>query len=141
AERLEKQGLRKGQPALGAGGRKVVVALLLITLGSALYQVLQPLFAGLGRPAGPAPKTEADLTREQQAKAAAAVLQALNRQATEKYLKSAKDYKPPPAPMAELTAEPKADDDNDDADADADDDADAARVWADAARPAMEPLV
>ncbi|KAJ2695028.1 hypothetical protein H4R19_005870 [Coemansia spiralis] len=125
-------------------------------LGSGLYQVLQPLFAGFGRPSGPAPKTEADLTRDQQAQAAASVLQELNRKATAKYLKYAKDYKPPvPAPMAEpivqLKAESKADVDDDDDDnvwakpivelkaeskADVDD-----NVWADAAHPAMEPLV
>ncbi|KAJ1730089.1 hypothetical protein LPJ61_003203 [Coemansia biformis] len=130
AERQQKQGLKTGQPVLGPSGRRVVVVLLLITLGSALYQILQPLLASLGRSAAPAPETSPNLSREQQARAAEAVLRELNRKATEKYLRTAKDYQPPAAP--------KEDNAGNDADGD---DADDDGVWDEPARPAMEPLV
>ncbi|KAJ2354341.1 hypothetical protein IWW50_001787 [Coemansia erecta] len=100
AERLRKKGLTSKQPALGPNARKMVLGLLLITLGSALYQIMLPLFGSSGRSA-PAnarsakTRTKADLTREQQAKAAEAILQEMNRQAAEKYMRTAKDYKPP----------------------------------------------
>ncbi|KAJ2360047.1 hypothetical protein IW150_007617 [Coemansia sp. RSA 2607] len=45
--------------------------------------------------ASQAKQSNSVLTREQQARAAEAVLQELNRKATEKYFSMAKDYKPP----------------------------------------------
>ncbi|KAJ1833823.1 hypothetical protein LPJ63_002448 [Coemansia sp. RSA 2711] len=112
-ERLRKKGLKSGRPTLGPSGRKVVLALLLITLGSALYQIVQPLISNFsGRSAGGTQKTEAELTREQQAKAAEAILKAMNQKAAEKYLKTAKHYKPPAAP-ANSNADAGDDDDED----------------------------
>ncbi|KAJ1743063.1 hypothetical protein LPJ78_004336 [Coemansia sp. RSA 989] len=110
AERLRKQGLKNGLPTLGPNGRKVVLVLLAITLGSMIYQMLMPLFAlSWSSSTNSAAKTEAQLTKEQQAKAAEAILRAMNKRATEKYLKTAKDYKPPEPVMVQ-----KKEDDDDD---------------------------
>ncbi|PIA13766.1 hypothetical protein COEREDRAFT_83251 [Coemansia reversa NRRL 1564] len=99
-ERLRKNGIKTRKPALSSNARKVIVILLLITLGSALYQILQPLFSSSRHQPSRASraKTTPDLTRQEQAKAAEAILRAMNREAAEKYMKTAKDYKPP-APL------------------------------------------
>ncbi|KAJ2849539.1 hypothetical protein IWW36_002545 [Coemansia brasiliensis] len=113
AERLRKKGLKNGQPILGPNGRKVVIALLVITFGSMIYQMLAPLFAlSWSSDAGKAAKSEAQLTKEQQAKAAEAILQAMNKRATEKYMRTAKDYKPP-VPEPAVAQKENSDDDDD----------------------------
>ncbi|KAJ2776732.1 hypothetical protein H4R18_005518 [Coemansia javaensis] len=127
AERLRKKGLRTNQPAvLGPAARRAVVALLVITLGSALYQIVQPLIAVRRSPAPP--KGAADLTRDQQARAAQAVLQELNRKAAEKYLRTAKDYRPPQVVLKADNGD--GDDDGDDDDNDNDNDSEAVPVMA-----------
>ncbi|KAJ2323033.1 hypothetical protein GGI00_005742 [Coemansia sp. RSA 2681] len=102
AERLRKKGLGTGAPSHASTSRKLLLALVLITVGSALYQVLSPMFANSGgggsgatRRKSPQEKSQAALTREQQAEAAAAVLRSLNAKAAEKYLKAAKTFQPP----------------------------------------------
>ncbi|KAJ2563747.1 hypothetical protein GGH95_004585 [Coemansia sp. RSA 1836] len=100
AERLRKKGLGTGAPSHASTSRRLLLALVLITVGSALYQVLSPMFANSGSGGGasrksPSEKSQAALTREQQAEAAAAVLRSLNAKAAEKYLKAAKTFQPP----------------------------------------------
>ncbi|KAJ1986415.1 hypothetical protein GGI25_005758 [Coemansia spiralis] len=101
AERLRKKGLGNSVPPLVSKSRRVLLVLLALVLGSALYQILQPLFGsssdsnssrGSSRKAK-APTQESELTREQQAKAAEAVLRAMNQQAQRKYMENAKNYK------------------------------------------------
>ncbi|KAJ2777648.1 hypothetical protein GGI15_004436 [Coemansia interrupta] len=105
AERLRKKGLGSGMPLPSFGNRRVIIAFLVLTLGSVLYQICMPFFGGDGSSSGrgssrsaasQAKQSNSVLTREQQARAAEAVLQELNRKATEKYFSMAKDYKPPP---------------------------------------------
>ncbi|KAJ1963694.1 hypothetical protein GGI12_001906 [Dipsacomyces acuminosporus] len=114
AEALRKKGLRTKAPASVSGSKKIIVAFLLITLGSALYQILSPLFGSSTR-ASKASKTSkatnpsVTLTPEQQAKAAEAILRAMNQQAAEKYMKSAKNYKPASPPSASLAPEGSSD--------------------------------
>ncbi|KAJ2080949.1 hypothetical protein H4R24_002702 [Coemansia sp. RSA 988] len=112
-ERLRKKGIKTGQPVLGSNARKAIVALLLITLGSTLYQILQPLFSSSGNQPSQAsrPRSTPDLTRQQQAKAAEAILQAMNREAAERYMKTAKDYKPPASPELPVDDDDEQDDD------------------------------
>ncbi|KAJ1824340.1 hypothetical protein GGH91_000593 [Coemansia sp. RSA 2671] len=98
AERLRKKGLGASTPVHTSTSRRLLVALVAITVGSALYQVLSPMFAsGAGSSGGgkEATKSRAALTREQQAREAAAVLKSLNAKAAERYLKSAKTWQPP----------------------------------------------
>ncbi|KAI7829240.1 hypothetical protein BX661DRAFT_198016 [Kickxella alabastrina] len=82
ARRLSKKGLGTGMPVpTAANGRRILLALLLLTVGSALYQVCLPLFGSQPSSGGQQPKAKQStsvLTREQQAKAAQAVLQELN---------------------------------------------------------------
>ncbi|KAJ2063266.1 hypothetical protein GGI17_001877 [Coemansia sp. S146] len=97
AERLRKKGLGPGTSVHVSTSRKLLLALVVITVGSALYQVLSPMFArggGSGATGKAATKSQAALTREQQAEAAAAVLKSLNAKAAERYLKSARTWKP-----------------------------------------------
>ncbi|KAJ2747940.1 hypothetical protein GGI20_000027 [Coemansia sp. BCRC 34301] len=94
AERLRKKGLGMGAPSHTLTSRRLLFALVVITVGSALYQILSPMFASSGSGKEPA-KSQAALTREQQAEAAAAVLRSLNAKAADKYLKAAKTYQPP----------------------------------------------
>ncbi|KAJ1722386.1 hypothetical protein LPJ53_003180 [Coemansia erecta] len=104
AERLRKKGLGSGMPLPSFGNRRVIIAFLALTLGSVLYQICMPFFGGDGSSSSSgsrsatsqAKQSNSVLTREQQARAAEAVLQELNRKATEKYFSMAKDYKPPP---------------------------------------------
>ncbi|KAJ2383079.1 hypothetical protein GGI05_005435, partial [Coemansia sp. RSA 2603] len=98
--RLRKKGLGSGMPLPSFGSRRVIIAFLVLTLGSVLYQICMPFFGGDGSSssrsaASQAKQSNSVLTREQQARAAEAVLQELNRKATEKYFSMAKDYKPP----------------------------------------------
>ncbi|KAJ1988704.1 hypothetical protein GGI04_006070 [Coemansia thaxteri] len=103
AERLRKKGLGKGATSQVSSSRKLLLALLGIIFGSALYQICLPLFGGRSSSGGGSGATSAQtksstvLTREEQAKAAEAVLRALNQQAADRYMKSAKSYKPPAA--------------------------------------------
>ncbi|KAJ1882537.1 hypothetical protein LPJ66_011136 [Kickxella alabastrina] len=103
ALRLGKKGLGTGMPMpTASNARRILLALLLLTVGSALYQVCLPLFGSQPSSGGQQPKAKQStgvLTREQQAKAAQAVLQELNRKATEKYFSMAKNYQPPVAPQ------------------------------------------
>ncbi|KAJ2361614.1 hypothetical protein H4S02_011612 [Coemansia sp. RSA 2611] len=98
AERLRKKGLGASTPVHTSTSRRLLVALVAITVGSALYQVLSPMFASGASSSGggkEATKSRAALTREQQAREAAAVLKSLNAKAAERYLKSAKTWQPP----------------------------------------------
>ncbi|KAJ2816339.1 hypothetical protein FBU31_006615 [Coemansia sp. 'formosensis'] len=108
AERLRKKGLGPGTPVHVSSSRRLLLALVAITVGSALYQVLSPMFASGGSSAAggtEATKSQAALTREQQAEAAAAVLKSLNAKAAERYLKSARTWQPAEkkAPLDEET--------------------------------------
>ncbi|KAJ1667017.1 hypothetical protein IW140_002229 [Coemansia sp. RSA 1813] len=101
AERLRKKGLGKGNPILVSSSRKILLVLLTLVLGSTLYQVFLPLFGNNGSSSSSshrsnkkgASKQEPELTREQQARAAEAVLRAMNQQKIEKYRENAKNYK------------------------------------------------
>ncbi|KAJ1824935.1 hypothetical protein LPJ56_002771 [Coemansia sp. RSA 2599] len=98
AERLRKKGLGSGLPALSSGSRKLILVLLAMIVGSVLYQICLPFIGGSSSSDGSprkAKQSTSALTREQQARAAEAVLQELNRKATEKYFSMAKNYQPP----------------------------------------------
>ncbi|KAJ2403210.1 hypothetical protein GGI23_000140 [Coemansia sp. RSA 2559] len=102
AERLRKKGIGKGSPTLVSRSRKLLFVLLALVLGSTLYQMLLPLFGSSSSSSsssstrsnkkGPS-KQEPELTREQQARAAEAVIRAMNQQKIEKYRENAKNYK------------------------------------------------
>ncbi|KAJ2550351.1 hypothetical protein EV175_004105 [Coemansia sp. RSA 1933] len=97
AESLHKKGLGKGNPMLVSSSRKILFVLLALVIGSTLYQMLLPLLGNSsggssGSSARPT-KKEKELTREEQARAAEAVLRAMNQQKIEKYRANAKNYK------------------------------------------------
>ncbi|KAJ1905198.1 hypothetical protein LPJ81_002057 [Coemansia sp. IMI 209127] len=100
AERLRKKGIGKGSPTLVSRSRKLLLVLLALVLGSTLYQMLLPLF-GRSSSSSSSPrsnkkgssKQEPELTREQQARAAEAVIRAMNQQKVERYRENAKNYK------------------------------------------------
>ncbi|KAJ2665333.1 hypothetical protein IWW48_000222 [Coemansia sp. RSA 1200] len=103
AERLRKKGLGKNTPVMVSKSRRIILVLLALILGSTLYQVFLPLFGSGGSSSSntgssarsskkTASKQNTELTREQQARAAEAVLRAMNQQKLEKYRNSAKKY-------------------------------------------------
>lgn len=95
AERLHKKGLGKSVPASVTNSRRLLLGLLVLLLGSALYQVCLPLFGrSSGGRSSRATKDESQLTREQQARAAEAVLRAMNQKAAESYREKAATYVP-----------------------------------------------
>ncbi|KAJ2232335.1 hypothetical protein FB645_000702 [Coemansia sp. IMI 203386] len=102
AQRQRKNGLGSSLPSLTTGSRKIIIAFLALTVGSVLYQICLPFIGGnsnSGASPRQAKQSGSALTREQQARAAEAVLQELNRKATEKYFSMAKNYKPPAPPV------------------------------------------
>ncbi|KAJ2516392.1 hypothetical protein H4217_004618 [Coemansia sp. RSA 1939] len=102
AERLRKKGLGKNTPMMVSNSRRILLVLLALVLGSTLYQVFLPLFGSGGGSNNTgssarsskkgASKQNTELTREQQARAAEAVLRAMNQQKLEKYRDSANKY-------------------------------------------------
>ncbi|KAJ2723833.1 hypothetical protein GGI07_002372 [Coemansia sp. Benny D115] len=104
SERISKTGLTANTPTMSTGSRRLIVAFLVLTLGSALYQACLPFFSSSSShsTSKQTPKTAKALTREQQAQAAQAVLQEMNRKATEKYFSMAKNYQPPPKQQSPL---------------------------------------
>ncbi|KAI8324711.1 hypothetical protein GQ54DRAFT_316094 [Martensiomyces pterosporus] len=108
ADAMRKKGLGSKAPVPVSGSKKLVIALLLITLGSALYQICAPLFGSFSW-STKATKPTTTLTPEQQAKAAEAILKAMNEQAAEKYRAKAKSYKPASSSAVEADADSDSD--------------------------------
>ncbi|ORX73946.1 hypothetical protein DL89DRAFT_263953 [Linderina pennispora] len=100
AERLRKKGLGSGMPGPAAGSRKLVIALLVLTLGSVLYQVFSPWF-GKSSTSVKSTKPKTSLTPEQQAKAAEDILRAMNDFAAKRQKEDAEAEQETPAAKAQ----------------------------------------